>query len=562
MENRSIEAFQQAITTIIDKIQITDEDLKLTRKENFAKAFKEKVIRQIEQENCLALLIEPLTELMANRTANKLSTAELEQIGREVAELSYRNFINSLEDIALPAKILEAWEEARNELTRKIPQVTTKRLLPENKSIIPIATAPLVRTVNKGCNNGNKGWQKGEDGSAYYHDNYRYGNYVVLTITKDIEFALWDEALQVLEKLGPEAALLNIYMTAQAIEQEHPWEDEFVLEGKDVIKDLGWDRRKRLKPHEKLEKLYSTAFALSCIYSTIKWEIMLDEKGKKKPVNLSSSGHVWQIKLYTISQPGLILEEPEVLKRVVIQVRPGIWAEKFLNQPGYEVRNALNQYGFMCKQITKIDPYHDELALRIALHLCVENRINQLGEYKVATLLRIKYSDHDLFEATKPKGDFRKAHEIRCLWTNALARLNELGWQIKADDKTYPDWLRPSWLKSNPESKNEDKRHRNALKHLLAADIQILQPLGIPERLKVIDQGNPKKVVTENNKRKPPVITPERMREARKAKGWSQRQLAGFLGVSQNFIKLVEQGLRDPSPEKAEKIRKLLHINK
>ncbi|MDZ4879164.1 MAG: hypothetical protein CLLPBCKN_008602 [Chroococcidiopsis cubana SAG 39.79] len=51
-------------------------------------------------------------------------------------------------------------------------------------------------------------------------------------------------------------------------------------------------------------------------------------------------------------------------------------------------------------------------------------------------------------------------------------------------------------------------------------------------------------------------MTSSQVREARKAKGWTQAKLAGVLGVSQNLISLVERGERTVNPELAAQIRK------
>ena len=55
-------------------------------------------------------------------------------------------------------------------------------------------------------------------------------------------------------------------------------------------------------------------------------------------------------------------------------------------------------------------------------------------------------------------------------------------------------------------------------------------------------------------------LSSTQVREARIAKGWAQAKLAGYLGVSQNLISLIERGERTVNPQLAAQIRTLLDI--
>ena len=93
----------------------------------------------------------------------------------------------------------------------------------------------------------------------------------------------------------------------------------------------------------------------------------------------------------------------------------------------------------------KIDPVHDELALRIALHIATENTTNNSGLYKVRDLLRTRFSEHELKVATNSPDAIKRrraSEKIRNQWVAAISRLHELGWQIKAEPQSYPNWLR------------------------------------------------------------------------------------------------------------------------
>ena len=51
-----------------------------------------------------------------------------------------------------------------------------------------------------------------------------------------------------------------------------------------------------------------------------------------------------------------------------------------------------------------------------------------------------------------------------------------------------------------------------------------------------------------------------KIRELRKAKGWTQEQLAKAVGVSTNFIGYVERGVRKPSLNTLERIARALGV--
>jgi Predicted transcription factor, homolog of eukaryotic MBF1 len=56
------------------------------------------------------------------------------------------------------------------------------------------------------------------------------------------------------------------------------------------------------------------------------------------------------------------------------------------------------------------------------------------------------------------------------------------------------------------------------------------------------------------------LMTAAQVREARKAKGWSQVKLAGWLGVSQSLVTKLERGERPMSPQLDTKLREVLDI--
>jgi ribosome-binding protein aMBF1 (putative translation factor) len=93
---------------------------------------------------------------------------------------------------------------------------------------------------------------------------------------------------------------------------------------------------------------------------------------------------------------------------------------------------------------------------------------------------------------------------------------------------------------------------------LLAAKITIHPPTPIPELLAT--KTKPKSTQPKLKHEKRIELTGTQLRNTRKAKGWSQAKLAGWLGVTQAFISQVEKGDRILSGEMETKLKKLLDI--
>ncbi len=179
----------------------------------------------------------------------------------------------------------------------------------------------------------------------------------------------------------------------------------------------------------------------------------------------------------------------------------------------------------------------------MAIHLTIESRFHPSGRYHVGSLL----------EAILPKtivdsarSDRRNAYDLKQRWDNALKLLISLCWQVHFDEETYPAWLQPG---------SSTRKPNGYLDKLLVAKITILQPDPIPALL--TSKTEPKRI----NPAKPTApLTTTQVRKARETKGWNQRKLAGWLGISQSLIAQIERGQRSISPDIEAKLRELLNI--
>ena len=457
--------------------------------------------------------------------------------------------INQTKKNLTPANIMEM-----SKLT-DLPN-TEPSLYKKDEYFTPAATsAPIVSSLKAQLRKDL--WDKDPSGLAFFQHRARgkSSNIIEHHITNpgDISLLPWNEALQIIEKFGTNTAKLHLIFAAHTMRQEQPWVSEFNIKISDLIEEIGWNNNDYPK-YEKIKTIAKHAFALDCLTVQATWV-----EGRHRKGGLMASVEVsrmWNVRVHLIGQQNLQgkVEQPE---DGIITVRPGLWTDSFLNKAGCEARKALYQFGYLAQDILKIDPYQDDLALRLGLHLTVESRFHTSGTYKVQTLLEALFPNTVVKEALENRD---KAYKLTNRWNYALKVLSELkrAFQIEFDPATYPEALRPD---------SKARKPRGYFEQLLAAKITIHPPAPIPELLAA--KTRPKLVKQKNtpspkNAKEPVVqnieLTGIQIKDARKVKGWSQGQLAGFLGVSQNLVSLIERDKRAISKKLRRKIGKLLEI--
>ena len=435
-----------------------------------------------------------------------------------------------------------------NNVAEPVP-VTESRL---TNAILPIPTFAGIGSAALAQIRKDR-WQKDSNGFAYFRHQAKGNpkNYIEHYISNpgDIELLPLEQAEQIIDKFGFNTVKLHLIFAAHTMNQNRPWDSNFSLKASDVIKYLGWDRRTDLPVHQKLNEIAKAAFVLDCLLVKSVW---VEGRNKKGEINASTpTGRMWNVVVDPRGQLDIKgkVEKPE---EVYITVQPGLIFHNFLNKAGSQLKEALYQFGYLAQDILRIDPYHDELALRLAIHLAMDSRVHISGKYRVETLLKHLLPHTDIDTA---RSDKRKGYDLKQRWDNALKLLKELNWQIQFDE-SYPSWLQPGSKAKKP----ADARKMKIIEWLLQAKITIKPPEPIPELLATKVQPKPK---SQNQKRIPATaigITSDQIRKARNTRGWSQRKLAGWLGVSQSLVKMWEKGKRTPSEEMETKLRQLLEV--
>jgi DNA-binding transcriptional regulator YiaG len=420
-----------------------------------------------------------------------------------------------------------------------------------NKNIEPIPTgAPFISSLESQLR---KDLWRDRDGIAVFSKIAKSNpqNYIEHYISSpgDVTTLPWDAAEKIINNFGFNTVKLQLILAAHAMNQEEPWSDSFTLSGEDIIRNLGWNNRKDIPLSQKLSELAGCAFALDCLLVKVEWKE--GQISRRKTQVTVQTSRMWNISISATGQKSLLTGKIENLEKVELQVQPGLWTKGFLNRGGAKAKEALHQFGYLAQSVLKIDPYHNELALRLALHLTVESRIHTSGEYKVKTLLQsLLVGYHTKLEQALQ--DRYKARDLVDQWNEALKTLIRLGWTIEFD-QNYPESLRPN---------SETRKPKGYINILLESKLTVRPPEPIPELLerkkgkKFGDHRKPKAQISA----KAPPITGEQVKAARKAKGWSQVKLAGMIGVSQQLISHIESGRREPTPEVEADLRSVLKL--
>ena len=457
-----------------------------------------------------------------------------------------------VEEVA--AQIVESFTTELKDNTEELEGIANNVLSPSEpqlEAIVPVPSSAVMFSSMEAYTR-KELWQQDTEGIAYLQHRAKGNpnNYIEHYISSpgDITLLPWNEAQQIIDKFGFTTAKLHLIFAAHAMNQENPWRNTFNLKASDIIQEFGWDKNHEKPKPEKLLEIASTAFALDCLLVKTVWVEGRNKKGEI--VGSVPIGRMWNVQIKVSGQLNLEgkINNPD---EVYITIQPGLWTQDFLNRAGAKSREALYQFGYLAQQVLKIDPYHDELALRLAIYLTLDSRVRLDGKYRVIELLETAFPKTVI---DKARSDFRRAYDLKQRWDSAIKLLLKLGWQVVFDPETYPEWLKPN---------SKDKKPKGYLAKLLDAKLTIKPPAPIPELIASKAKPKRKPLQSKTKVTSPPqntCVTSSQIREARTAKGWAQAKLAGFLGVSQKLISLIERGERTLNPELAAQIQMLLDI--
>lgn len=393
-------------------------------------------------------------------------------------------------------------------------------------------------------------WTKNDEGKPVYRRRFSQGRVIEHYITSADPTSQYPEALaeqaawQIVEQFGIPTAYLHLVFAAHAATQPAPWQGLFRLQGSDLIKTLGMEKRTDVAKPEKLKDIAKQAELLGSVGVWVVW------REGKRDLNVRAS-RMWDVAIDVHGQQGPG-DATAVPTEVTLTVRPGLWTEKFLNRAGRDAGLALRQFGYLAQATLRINPYHEELAAKLAVYLTIMSR------------LRATYRVHNLLAAVEPASVLQQAashrqrrYRFKRRWDEALLTLHDHRWQIDFDPLTYPVAIRPDW--ALPESLPPHLRQLppGYLPLLLAATVTLTPPDPIPSLL-----ATGLELPTRAAPRTPSPLRGPEIRQAREAKGWSQQHLAALVGKSQQWVAFIERGQRTIQPHDQTTLRTLLELDR
>ena len=527
-------------------------------KDKFAKAIGTNVLTWVldeleSQEGDLEALSETAISSTIQTYLNASDSAELKDKVNLFSQIYSQDITQKIIDsLNLPDCSVEDIERL---LGLRQPPSSDPRPALELSPIVPVPTAiPIASSIKAQLRSDL--WQKGSDNIAVfrYQGKNNTGNYIEHNITNagDIALLPWEAADQIINKFGFDTVKLQLILAARAMDEAEPWSKSFTLKATDIIHLLGWDRNHSSSLPEKRNQVASAAYALSCLLVKSVW---LEGRGKRKIDASTPIGRMWDILIDPHGQIDLATGKIDKPDEVYITVVPGLWTKHFLNRAGSRAKEALNQFGYLARDILRIDPYHNELALRLAIQLTLDSRVRAQNDnpyiYKVIGLLEEVLAKPAIQHARVNKYG---ARDLRKRWDKALTLLQSLGWEIEFDPETYPDWIRPDSKAEKPKNWRKVK----LIERLLNAKLTIKPPSPIPALLsQVKGKAQQRKIAAVPI---PEQLTGENIKEGRKQRGWSRKELAGFLGLSADYIGKLERGDRQITDDIEGRLKSLLEL--
>lgn len=350
------------------------------------------------------------------------------------------------------------------------------------------------------------------------------------------------------EDYAIETAYVNLIYSTYAASLQKPWDGEIRITGSEIIKYLGWDKKKKknleghcLKKGDLLKEVYKIA-RNACRFGTGGyWHIGKNRFTIERGPHWVFMGEMWTGQLTFEGKP----DDPT---EIYLTIRPGLWTKYFINREGQQDGSALCQFSHIAKQTLQISVAREPMAAKLALYLTtmVRDKVKE-KDFKIETLLKTILTDSQFNEALTVK---EKTHALKTQWDNALLRLKDIGWGIRFDP-SYSEELLPSWTKDS-EPPNKSRLPKNYIQNLLAAKVWFTAPAIVKG---LIQAPEPKK-----KKYSPIRLKGIDVKKAREAKKWSIRELGRRMNKTDTWVRYIENNDRPITEENEKKLREILQI--
>jgi DNA-binding XRE family transcriptional regulator len=417
-------------------------------------------------------------------------------------------------------------------------------------SALPIWGASNILTQKKDLP-----WSADPNGKLCYSKEVDNGKGAVLFwVTEDLEreaptTLAGAAALAVIDAFDIRAACMHLIYAAHAAQLEQPWEQEFVIDDKQIEDYLGLKKRTDKNKQQKLALIKEIAQQPCHITTFISWPA----QGRVKGFTVSET-RLWNMLEIQHHYESNLFGNQDLIG-LTFRVKAGYWAKYFLNEQGRAELSSYCQIGSLSKTLVEdvMGVWQKrEGATRLMIWLLFKTKVDVKHPLLVKTLMEIAYGSQKV-EAARSNNRLR--NKLANTWDEDLLILHEKGWQLQFHAETYHLEIRPPAF-----GRGDRPRPYSFFEQLLSAQIWIGTPETFNQTMLTLDEGSHSTSDQSiPNKIKNDCITNGLDVKALRTKNrWTQRQLASLTGISQTLIHLIEKNQRSITPENQEILERVL----
>lgn len=391
-------------------------------------------------------------------------------------------------------------------------------------------------------------WSNDSNGKLCYSKDVENGKGAVLFwVTEDLDHEYpatlaGAAALAVIDAFDIRAACMHLIYAAHATQLDRPWEQEFVIDDRQIEDYLGLKKRTDKNRQQKLALIKEIAQQPCQITTFISWPT----QGKARGFTVSET-RLWQMLEIQYHYDSDLFGNKELVG-LTFRVKAGYWAKHFLNQEDRADLTTYYQTSILSKALLEDVMrvwQQREGAVRLMIWLLFKTKADVKHSLSVQTLMEIAYGSQKIEAA---KLDNRLRNKLANTWDEDLLILHDRGWQLHFHSETYCPEIQPLAF-----GRSNHSRPRSFFEQLLSAHIWISPPDGFNQKAIVPERSSKSTVLQSVLPTKAQhTITGVEVRTLRNKKGWTQRQLASLTGLSQSLIQLIEKNQRTITRETQE----------
>ncbi len=348
-------------------------------------------------------------------------------------------------------------------------------------------------------------------------------------------------ALAVIDNFDIRAACMHLIYAAHATQVENPWEQEIIIDDRQIESYLGLQKRTDKSRKEKLALIEKIAKQPCKITTFISWP----RQGRRKGFTVEE-GRLWHILGTRYHYQQDIFGNKEIAGISFI-IKAGLWAKYFLDDDATQGSHAYAKQATLSKSLLENVMsiwQHREGAARLMVWLLFRSQLSKKHPISVQTLMEVAYGTQKVENA---RTDHQLRKKLTNTWDEDLFTLHDRGWSLHFDPNTYPPEIQPIGF-----GRETARRPRGFFDQLLQAQLWITPPHdwitpSIPPSTG--EPHDPNQLTLMDDHADSPLLTGKDIQRLRQDKGWSQRKLAKISSISQGLISMMENGTRSITPE-------------